>query len=45
MEVYRKDLYEAKGLKPADTYEQLVANAKALNDPANRTYGLALRGF
>ncbi len=45
VQVYRKDLYEAKGLKPADTYEQLVANAKALNDPANRTYGLALRGF
>ena len=45
MQVYRKDLYDAKGLKPADTYEQLVANAKALNDPANRMYGLALRGF
>ncbi len=23
----------------------LLANAKALNDPANRQYGLALRGF
>ena len=45
MQVYRKDLYDAKGLKPADTYDQLVANAKALNDPANRVYGLALRGF
>lgn len=45
VQVYRKDLYAAKGLKPADTYEQLLANAKALNDPANRTYGLALRGF
>jgi multiple sugar transport system substrate-binding protein len=45
VQVYRKDLYDAKGLKPADTYEQLTANAKALNDPANRVYGLALRGF
>ena len=45
MQVYRKDLYDAKGLKPADTYDQLLANAKALNDPANRVYGLALRGF
>ena len=45
VQVYRKDLYDAKGLKPADTYEQLLSNAKALNDPANRSYGLALRGF
>ncbi len=45
VQVYRKDLYDAKGLKPADTYDQLVANAKALTDPATRTYGLALRGF
>jgi ABC-type glycerol-3-phosphate transport system substrate-binding protein len=45
VQVYRKDLYDAKALKPADTYEQLTANAKALNDPANRIYGLALRGF
>ncbi len=45
VQVYRKDLYAAKGLKPADTYDQLVSNAKALTDPAQRTYGLALRGF
>jgi ABC-type glycerol-3-phosphate transport system substrate-binding protein len=45
VQVYRKDLYDAKGLKPADTYDQLLANAKALNDPANRIYGLAMRGF
>jgi multiple sugar transport system substrate-binding protein len=45
VQVYRKDLYDAKGLKPAETYDQLVSNAKALNDPANRSYGLALRGF
>lgn len=45
VQVYRKDLYAAKGLKPADTYDELLANAKALNDPANRVFGLALRGF
>ncbi len=45
VQVYRKDLYDAKGLKAAETYEQLAANAKALNDPTNRMYGLALRGF
>jgi ABC-type glycerol-3-phosphate transport system substrate-binding protein len=45
VQVYRKDLYEAKGLKPAETYDQLLANAKALTDPANRLHGLALRGF
>jgi multiple sugar transport system substrate-binding protein len=45
VQVYRKDLYDAKGLKPAETYDQLLSNAKALNDPANRQYGLALRGF
>ena len=45
VQVYRKDLYDAKGLKPADTYDQLVANAKALTDANTRTYGLALRGF
>src|SRR4030095_9200517 len=43
VQVYRKDLYDAKGLKPADTYDQLVSNAKALHDPANRVYGLAPR--
>jgi multiple sugar transport system substrate-binding protein len=45
VQVYRKDLYDAKGLKPAETFEQLVSNARALNDPAGRVYGLALRGF
>lgn len=45
VQVYRKDLYQAKGLKPADTYDELLANAKTLNDPTNRLYGLALRGF
>ena len=37
--------YDAKGLKPAETLDQLVANAKALTDANARIYGLALRGF
>ena len=45
VQVYRKDLYAAKGLKPAETYDQLLANAKAVHDPDNRVYGLAMRGF
>ena len=45
VQVYRTDLYDARGLKPADTLEQFVENAKALNDPANRLWGVALRGF
>ena len=45
VQVYRKDLYAAKGLKAAETYDQLLANAKALTDPGERTYGLAIRGF
>ncbi len=45
LQVYRKDLYAAKGLKAADTYDELVANAKALTDANARIYGIALRGF
>src|SRR6478609_11563971 len=29
VQVYRKDIYDAKGLKPADTLDQFVQNAKA----------------
>jgi multiple sugar transport system substrate-binding protein len=45
IQVYRKDLYDAKGLKPADTLDEFLKNAAALTDPANRMYGMALRGF
>ena len=30
---YRKDLYEEKGLKVPETWDELMANAKALNNP------------
>ena len=45
VQVYRKDIYDAKGLKPADTLDQFVQNAKAVHDPDNRLWGVALRGF
>jgi multiple sugar transport system substrate-binding protein len=34
-----------KGLKPADTLEDFVKNAAAINDPGHRIWGCALRGF
>ncbi|HTN27320.1 MAG TPA: extracellular solute-binding protein, partial [Burkholderiales bacterium] len=39
VQVYRKDLYDAKGLKPADTLEEYLKNAQAVHDPANRVWG------
>ena len=46
MQVYRKDLYAAKGLKPADTYDEFVdqrQGAQRSRQPA--CAALALRGF
>jgi len=45
IQIYRKDVYDAKGLAPADTLEQYAANAEAVHDPDNRLWGCALRGF
>ena len=45
VQVYRKDLYDAKGLKAAETLDEYLKNAAAIHDPANRMYGMALRGF
>ncbi len=42
---YRKDLYQQKGLKPPETFEDLLKNAAALHDPANELYGVVLRGI
>src|SRR5205814_61085 len=42
---YRKDLYDAKGLKPAQTLDEMLKDAAAVHDPSNRVWGLALRGF
>lgn len=44
LQVFRKDLYEAKGLKPADDLQTFVSNAAAIHNPDNRVWGAALRG-
>lgn len=45
IQIYRKDVYDAAGLSPADTLEDYKANAEAVHDPDNRLWGCALRGF
>ena len=44
IQVYRKDLYQAKGLKAADTLEDYMKNAAAVHAPNDRIWGAALRG-
>jgi len=41
---YRKDLYEAAGLKSPETMEDLVAAAYKLTDPAKHQYGFVANG-
>lgn len=45
LQVLRKDLYEAKGIAPAEDFDGFVANAKAVHDPDNRVWGACLRGL
>ncbi len=45
VQVYRKDIYDKNGLRPAETLDEYAANAKAIHDPGNRLWGCALRGF
>ena len=40
--VYRKDLFEQKGLKPPATWDELLSAAKAFHDPAKEKYGIAI---
>ena len=40
---YRKDIYEAAGLKPAETVDEMFDTARALTVPPNQ-YGYGLRG-
>jgi ABC-type glycerol-3-phosphate transport system substrate-binding protein len=40
--VYRKDLFEQKGLKPPATWDELLAAAKTFHDPAKEKYGIAV---
>jgi ABC-type glycerol-3-phosphate transport system substrate-binding protein len=41
---YRKDLYEAAGLKPPATMEEYVADAIKLTDPAKKIFGFVANG-
>ena len=45
IQTYRKDLFDAKGLKPAETFDEVVANAKALHNPDERLWGFCMRGM
>ena len=40
--VYRKDLFDQKGMKPPTTWDELLAAAKAFTDPAKEQYGIAI---
>ena len=40
--VYRKDIFDQKGMKPPTTWDELLAAAKALTDPAKDQYGIAM---
>ncbi len=42
--VYRKDLFDQKGLKPPTTWDELIADAKTLQDPPKQLYGFGLTG-
>ena len=41
---YRTDLFEEAGLEPPTNYEELLAAAEALTDPAAGIYGIAIPG-
>jgi multiple sugar transport system substrate-binding protein len=41
---FRKDVFEQKGLKPPENYDQLIEACKQLNDPARNFYAIACRG-
>jgi multiple sugar transport system substrate-binding protein len=39
---YRKDLFDAAGLKPPETWDEFYADAKLLNNPAKGVYGAVI---
>jgi multiple sugar transport system substrate-binding protein len=45
LQIYRTDAYKKHGLKPADTLDEYTSNAAQINDPSNRLWGCALRGY
>ncbi len=45
IQIYRKDVYDAAGIKPAETLDDYAANAAKIHNPDKRLWGCALRGF
>ncbi len=41
---YRKDIFDAKGIKPPVTTDDVLKIAAELNDPANNFYGICFNG-
>lgn len=44
MVIYRKDLFEERGIAAPTTFQELEAAAQAIHDPDNRLFGIGLRG-
>ncbi len=42
--VYRKDRLAQRGIAPPTTWDELLAAARALHDPARQQYGIAITG-
>jgi ABC-type glycerol-3-phosphate transport system substrate-binding protein len=42
--VYRKDLFQQKGMRVPATWDELLAAAKAFHDPGKQQYGIAITG-
>ncbi|TIR86511.1 MAG: extracellular solute-binding protein, partial [Mesorhizobium sp.] len=42
---WNKELFDAKGIKYPESFEQLVAAAEALTDPSSNTFGFVARGL
>jgi ABC-type glycerol-3-phosphate transport system substrate-binding protein len=45
IQVYRQDVYDQLGLKPAETLDEYMSNAEKAHAPDKRLWGAALRGF
>jgi multiple sugar transport system substrate-binding protein len=41
---YRTDMFEAAGIQPPTTHDELLAAAKALTDPSKEQYGICVPG-
>lgn len=42
---YRTDLFEKAGLKPPESWDEMLSAAKVLNDPSNDLYGFGIAGL